>query len=463
MAWSLDRLRQVLGDSTEGTGLGYAGSEASPELLQYAQDVLSGKIASQGVLNRPAYDPDKPFFAQTGPERGQNWVQEALDVALGIGPGSFVNKRADYTKVPSTPAPSYWDLPPRVAQREQAAALRSALPSPNIGLGTAGPLFDLSRLADHPGVTHSVQQIDLPRLIPPKGTPQRYIDMMSNPATRARVEAAFEYGIKNGGQEWLNMMPVRDAFQEIASHYGPGPQFGLNRFDSLAKHIGTSTSGSKPPQNVKMGSYWDYLAEHGDPLPTKAQLQSKDPGTRLSLPPGYGSPEQGLHAAMAADVRQRGVPWGLDSTVNPKPPSFTANINGNYRPIMIDQVMSGPKVLDIKTQSGTPLKAPENRGYGYTEGKLQDWAADHWLDPAPFQASVWIGANPNKPEYSIPLAKIFEDKVRQAAAKRKLTPWQALVEMVMAERPLSIGAGLLGGSTLAGGLDGIMGDAELPR
>ena len=86
------------------------------------------------------------------------------------------------------------------------------------------------------------------------------------------------------------MMPVLDRFQEIA-----GPKLGYERFNSLAQHIGASTAGAKPPQNVKMASYWDYLARRGDPAPPRSLLESQDPLTRLSVPQGYGS-TPGRHA-----------------------------------------------------------------------------------------------------------------------------------------------------------------------
>ena len=96
---------------------------------------------------------------------------------------------------------------------------------------------------------------------------------------------------------------------------------------------------------------------------------------------------------------------------------------------------------------------------------LQGLAKNHSLDPAQFQASVWVGASPEKVKtYSQPLASVLEDKIRFTAKKRDQTPEEALRELVMGHQPLlSVGRGLGLGTAASGQFDDLLQDVEMPK
>jgi len=169
---------------------GTAGTAAPPGVLNYMQDVLSGRVASQGVLNqqRPAYDLDKPLR-----ENLPQISDQAIDIAMGIGPGA---------------------IRPRATSTVAGKGVQQANPdvaAPQIGLGTEQPLFNLENLQVRP----DVPQTGVARLPDPaKGVPDWWKRQIEDPATAEQYKTILQKGRDVAGDEnalgWWNTFPLRD-------------------------------------------------------------------------------------------------------------------------------------------------------------------------------------------------------------------------------------------------------------
>jgi hypothetical protein len=79
-----------------------------------------------------------------------------------------------------------------------------------------------------------------------------------------------------------------------------------------------------------------------------------------------------LHARNAAAVLWRGWPAETILT-NPKPPSFTWNLRGNYRPVTADYLNT--RMIGIRGADGQPVNMPAPSEYGFSERLQQREAA----------------------------------------------------------------------------------------
>jgi hypothetical protein len=87
VASPLDWLQSLLGGGDpEATGQAAASTAMAPNVLQYAQDVLSGKIAAGGALAQNNYDPSQSPAQNALNPAG---IAQATDVAMGVGPGAI--------------------------------------------------------------------------------------------------------------------------------------------------------------------------------------------------------------------------------------------------------------------------------------------------------------------------------------------------------------------------------------
>lgn len=85
----LNWLTQLLGGGDpEAQGAAQASTAMQPQVLDYAQRVLSGQIAREGVLGQPRpYDPALSYRENVPDTRAS--LEPAIDVAMGIGPGAI--------------------------------------------------------------------------------------------------------------------------------------------------------------------------------------------------------------------------------------------------------------------------------------------------------------------------------------------------------------------------------------
>jgi hypothetical protein len=89
VAGPLDWLQQMLGGGDpEAEGAAQASMAMQPNVLGYAQNVLSGKYAREGVFGQPRpYDPALPYRQNVPDTRAS--LEPATDIAMGIGPGAI--------------------------------------------------------------------------------------------------------------------------------------------------------------------------------------------------------------------------------------------------------------------------------------------------------------------------------------------------------------------------------------
>jgi len=267
----------------------------------------------------------------------------------------------------------------------------SDLPRPNIGQGSAAPLFEHSLAgSDVP----SVPQFSLERMAPPpKGIPD-YVQRLSDPANLARVDEAVKRGSELGGLEWYHPGPLRAAFGEQLG--GAGDQALLDYLNAL----GASSNLSKVPENIRNASYYYSLKRQGLDLPLDA----------AEIPSPYGHIARIAHLGNNQFLRDNPL---LDPLQNPKIASFSQNMMGNYQPFTWDTWMS--RLYGLANAKGNEISAPKQPWYSYLEGLGQEGAERLGMSPAQYQASGWVTMVPKAEQAT--LAQQIEDRIRLTAAR----------------------------------------------
>jgi hypothetical protein len=297
---------------------------------------------------------------------------------------------------------------------------------------TEQSLFDLSQLRQQP----NVPQFNLERYEPPRGVPAR-TQVLADPENIARVNEVVKRGAQQGGMEWYNTEPLRERFiGEL------GPDKGMAAYQQYLDLVAATSPRSKVAENARNASYYYSLAQQGLPLP-----QSIRKGGALSvaepLPSPYGHIAQGLHAQNARNVVQGG---GWPVLQNPKPASFSQNLQGNQMPVTIDT--HNARLWGMTDTKGRPIDMPEPSQYGFMERLQQEQAAKLGMTPAQYQASAWIGGGEQTGLKSAadPFVKTVEDRVNITAKKLGLTPEEVLRRFMRGELPLlgTAGAAYLG-------------------
>jgi hypothetical protein len=256
---------------------------------------------------------------------------------------------------------------------------------------------------------------------------------------------------------------------------------------------------ARVPDNVRTGSYYNYLQSQGLPIPDRPAE-------------GYGSIAQKLHRDNVLGLQERG---GFDIYKNPKPASFSSNLQGNQQVATIDThnfrlpgILSGdPRFLETsiaelaKTpesametlrrqypglpedviQSSVKIKPgkinkkgeigedevsmtyrpqswvaegyipmedalqdpalwaakPRDNEYGYYEQWQQDQAKRMGISPAQYQASMWLGGGDTTGLGSAaePFLGTFEARARYTADRLGMDPDEVLNMMLRGEIP----------------------------
>lgn len=322
----------------------------------------------------------------------------------------------------------------RGLRRSSAAKAETKLSKPNIGQGSEAPMFDYSKL-DQP--VEGVPQTDLPRYDPPRGVPEKYTRAMEDPANVKRFTGMVKQG-REAGLKWYGTQPLREAFHEEL-----GPEVGEAMFQRYMDYVGAASPRSKVPENVRNASHYFGEERRGNP-PIETVL---DPGNApklvSNLPQPYGHIAQRLHSQNVRNLRgmdpvgegiqvrpttsMLGPGWPV--LENPKPPSFTSNLLGNWRPVTADvHNVRGWRLGDI----------PGKTGYGYMERVQQRLAKKLGMTPAQMQAAGWVGGEleTNMMSGADPFLKHFEDRVRHTAVKRREHPQQTLRKFLRGEADL---------------------------
>lgn len=347
--------------------------------------------------------------------------------------------------------------------------------------GSRREVFDKSRLEQVP----RVPQVQMPRVKPPRGPSPEMVRTLENPEVQRGVRGAVERGMEGGGLRWYNTEPALERMRAMM----PDDE-ATGRYARLMDLVAATSPRSKVPDNIRTGSYYNYLAEQGLPITDKPA-------------PGYGSIAQNLHRDNARRLEEIG---GWDVFKNPKPASFSTNLQGNQRNVTIDThnmrlpaILSGdPEMLEtniseladsprlgletlMRQYPGLPKRVakeavqpkgakgasvnykprdwvkagyismddavadpglwrgkPKPNEYGYYEDWQQKEAADLGISPAQYQASMWLGAGEQTGLGSPPEAFLdtLEARIGYTADRLGIDPEVILEQMLKGDIPL---------------------------
>lgn len=352
-----------------------------------------------------------------------------------------------------------------------------------------GQLFDYSTLHEVP----DVPQFQLDRYVPARGPSARMVDALNDPNVVQGVNDTVRRGIEGGGMDWYNTDQLRQYFRN--------PEDYARFMDYMA----STSPRSKVPDNIRIGSYYNYLVNNDLPIPLKPAA-------------GYGSKAQDLHRGNVVGLLDRG---GWDIFQNPKPASFSQNLQGNQAVATIDThnmrlpaILSqdprfletsmqetfkgnrdaaienlrarfpglsdasledatagvsptgGGKVtyrpqrwnaageLDIPSASKDPIlwaTKPKDNEYGYYERWQQDQARKMGISPAQYQASMWLGGGEDTGLGSAPepFLRTLENRVRYTADRLGEDPNAILRHFTQGNIPLMAKGGSVNADALA--------------
>jgi hypothetical protein len=347
-------------------------------------------------------------------------------------------------------------------QQDIDSGMNVALATSGGGLSTKPTLFNYSRLNEVPNVS----QFDLPRYDPPRGVSARVQDLVNNDDVAQKMLDMMQRGREIGGDTFYGTEPLRDAFmQELGRDKG---QAGFARYMDFASG---ASPRSKVPENARNASYYYVLDAQGKPMPAIGDAN----------PQPYGHLAQRLHQQNANTIADGG--W--DVFRNPKPPSFSQNLQGNLRPVTVDahafkapaMLSEDPRFLQGSFKPGKDLPTI-NPSKMFASGKLsmEDalkeptyWAArpnaneymameDYYKrlsraagfpEPGVAQAAGWSGGGEmtglGSPAGD-PFIRAVENRANITADARGISPAEALSQFMRGKKPL-LG---LGGATLGG-------------
>jgi hypothetical protein len=382
-----------------------------PNVLGYAQDVLSGKYAREGVLgqSRP-YDPALTYRQNVPDLRAS--LEPATEVALSVGPGA---------------------IRPRATSTVAGKGVQQANPevaAPQIGLGTDQPLFNLENLQARP----DVPQVGIERMPDPKkGVPDWWKRQIEDPATAEQYKAILQKGRDVAGDEnalgWWNTFPLRE---RTIGEFGEAA--GDPRWRSDMRLLSATSPRHAFPPNISQASYFGNMIAEGRPLPELVKRYSeKNPNAfnwvpAESAPTGYANFPlhiQNIQNLLDPETRLLTRPYPLE---NPKPATMDRNLVGDWSRPTID--VRDLKAMGATTKGGKPMSSVDPADlYGYTEQNFHiPLSKELGLDPAQMQSSTWVGV----PEFFKEFDKsgtssalgTLEDIIRQNSRNLGLTPEQ---------------------------------------
>lgn len=325
----------------------------------------------------------------------------------------------------------------------------------------SGTIIDMSRLSEVP----DVPQVQMARTVPPRGPSDRIVSALSNPEVAKGINETVERGIEGGGLQWYNTDPLRERMASLV----PSDQLD-QRYAQLMDIVAATSPRARVPDNVRTAAYYNYLQSQGLPIPDKPA-------------PGYGSVAQKLHTQNVRDVTGAG---GWDVFKNPKPASFSTNLQGNQQNVTIDThnfrlpgiLSQDPRFLAtsiVPEKGAEPMRPrqwveegslsledalqrpayweskPNANEYGYYEQWQQDQAKKMGISPAQYQASMWLGGGEDTGLASAaePFVGTFEARVRYTADRLGLDPEKVLEQVLAGEIPLLAEGGSVDAKALA--------------
>ncbi len=192
---------------------------------------------------------------------------------------------------------------PEYAKAQQATLRAIAEEPPGVG-----PV-DLSR----PVNIDSAPQSELQRVVPARGISARMQRALENPDVETGLRESIARGIEMGADKWYHTQPIRDAF--IAEL---GPERGAEQFRRYMDYVAATSPRSDVATNIRNASYY---YSRGDEPTVKADLRYP-----------YGHMAQNLHLQNVGTIQS----GGFNVLRNPKPASFSENLQGNLVPVTVD-------------------------------------------------------------------------------------------------------------------------------
>lgn len=328
-------------------------------------------------------------------------------------------------------------------------------------------LFDYSKVHDVP----DVKQFDLPRYDPPRGVSERVQELMKNRSVQNQMLDYIQKGKDINAQTFYYNEPLRQAFVSEL-----GKKEGSPAFQRYMDYVAATSPRSDVETNARNASYYYGLERRGEPVPPQGGVN----------PQPYGHMAQNLHRENAEKIRSGEY---FDVTKNPKPLSFSQNLQGNFDPVTVDahafklpaMLARDPEFIagSIKLEKGQPTINPSKmlasgditmedafkrpvywagkpnaNEYGAMEQYYKRLAAEAGMTPAQTQAAAWAGGGKITGLESVagdPFMRSVENRAIKTAAERGISPAEALSQMMRGKAPLlgtaagvPLGAGMMG-------------------
>ena len=255
------------------------------------------------------------------------------------------------------------------------------------------------------------------------------LDAVITPENKERIMGLVQKGIERGGDKWYHTGGIKDAFIEQL-----GPEEGTRRFDMFMDYGAALSPRSKVEQQLKRAS-----------VMMKRELEGEDVSTlsHEMFPEGYG--HMATQTAQKPAMERLAATGAVgDPTEQPKIASYAANQKGNYAPLTADthnfEILSGMK------------RSPSANEYAFIEDWQREIAHEMDLDPAEFQAALWVGADEiTGVADSRNLTAAMNQRIAATAEKHGISEEEALEKFIEGEVLLNM---LMG--TGAGGAAGSM-------
>jgi len=323
-------------------------------------------------------------------------------------------------------------------------------------------LFDYSRIHEVP----DVKQFDLPRYEPKRGVSERVEGLVADKATQDKMMEKIEAGKKMNAETFYYNEPLRQAFIDEL-----GKKNGEKGFARYMDYVAATSPRSDVETNARNASYYYGLEKRGEPVPPQGGKN----------PEPYGHLAQNLHRMNAEKIRSGEY---FDMTKNPKPLSFSQNLQGNFAPVTVDaHALKLPAMLkqdpafiagSIKLEKGEkpiyPNKMlasgeitmedalkrpvfwagkPNPNEYAAMEQYYKRLAGDAGMAPGQVQAAAWAGGGKLTGLESVagdPFMRSVENRAIKTAKERGISPAEALSQMMRGKAPLlGLGGAVMGG------------------
>jgi len=301
----------------------------------------------------------------------------------------------------------------------------------DIDAGKYTPFFNLEERYYADAAKHPLQGRTVTDALPKKQeTIDKYRKQYDTPEARKRLNDAFKKGSEDAmAKDWYAMGQLEAEFIKEF-----GPEVGRNMFkERFADAMAATTGGADPTSNLLMGSYGNYLRQHGITQPKAA----------YEFPYPIGGRFASGNMAMYDKVINQGA--GLQANKTPKRFDFSANFLGHRDRATIDEQMSGG--FDPK------LMVPPGDSYGVFEAVVHDLAKKQGVEPANFQDVSWAGLKGTKGK---PMMQHINEAIERTRRVTGKTPEEVVRDsLVRGTHPLYgvAGTGLTAGALAAAARD----------